>query len=74
MTILRALKFVAILVACLVCVKISVVSVIFAIHSLVEGRGVVRVAGYLFVTMIFSYVCAAGIANLLGIDKSDEKS
>lgn len=74
MTAIRTLRFIAILAVCIICVKLSVSSVIFAIYSLIEGRGVVRVAGYLFVTMIFSYVCAAGIANLLGIDKSDEKS
>lgn len=74
MTALRTLRFIAILAVCIICAKISVSSVIFAIHSLIEGRGVVRVAGYLFVTMIFSNMCAAGIANLLGIDKSNEKS
>lgn len=73
MTVLRALRFIALLAACMICVKISVAGVIFAIHSLVEGRGTVRVAGYLLITMIFSYACAAGIANLLEIDKKNEK-
>jgi hypothetical protein len=56
------------------CAKFSVDSVILAMEALLEGRGPVRVATYLCVTMVLSYICALGIASVLRKESNDEKS